>query len=80
MPNAKVGKHGEIVIKKRLRKKYGIEPGQVIIEFDTGDHIAIIPLSLDPMKSLNGKYSWEKSLQNIKSNLDDLSFEEFIPR
>jgi len=80
MPNAKVGKHGEIVIKKRLRKKYGIEPGQDIIEFDAGDHIAIIPLSSDPMNSLNGKYSWEKSLQNIKGNLEELSFEEFIPR
>jgi len=31
MPNAKIGKHGEIVIKNKLRKKYNIDPGQEVI-------------------------------------------------
>lgn len=80
MPNTIVGKHGEIVIKKRLRKKYDIEPGQYVIEFDAGDHIAIIPLSKDPLECLNGKYNWEDSLRIPKKDLEKLALKEFMPR
>ncbi len=77
MPNAKIGKHGEIVIKNKLRKKYNIDPGQEVLQFDAGDHIAIIPLSRNPFECLNGKYNWERPLKILKKNLEKLALDDF---
>lgn len=77
MPNAKVGKHGEIVIKNKLRKKYNINPGQEVLQYDAGDHIAIIPLNKNPFDCLNGKYSWEGSVKSLKKDLEKLHLEDF---
>jgi len=76
IPNAKVGKHGEIVIKKSLRKKYNIVPGQEVVMFDAGDHIVILPLINDPIDNLNGKYSWNETLSSLKNKIDQLSIED----
>jgi len=78
--NVRVGSHGEIVIKKELRKKYGIEPGQEVIEFDAGDHIVIIPISKNPLKTLSGKYSWEETADQLKKMAEDLVLKEVDKR
>lgn len=80
MNNVKVGTHGEIVIKKKLREKYGIEPGQEIIEFDAGDHIGIIPTKGDPIKNLSGKYQWDESAKEAKNKAEKLALDEVIKR
>ena len=66
MNNVKVGTHGEVVIKKKLRKKYGIEPGQEVVEFDAGDHI--------------GKYEWKDSAKEAKNKAEKLALEEIKKR
>ncbi|MFO8018031.1 MAG: AbrB/MazE/SpoVT family DNA-binding domain-containing protein [Promethearchaeia archaeon] len=76
MNNVKIGSHGEIVIKKELREKYGIEPGQEVVELDAGDHIVIIPLSKDPLKKLTGKYSWEETAKELKKKAEELALDE----
>ncbi|MCK4287271.1 MAG: AbrB/MazE/SpoVT family DNA-binding domain-containing protein [Candidatus Lokiarchaeota archaeon] len=80
MNNVKVGTHGEIVIKKKLRKKYGIEPGQEVIEFDAGDHIGIIPTKGDPIENLSGKYKWKESAKEAKIEAEKLASEEVKER
>ena len=80
MNNVRVGSHGEIVIKKELREKYGIEPGQEVIEFDAGDHIVIIPISKNPLKTLSGKYSWEETANQLKKMAEDLVLKEVEKR
>ena len=76
----KVGIHGEIVIKKKLREKYGIEPGQEVIEFEAGDHIGIIPTKGDPIKNLSGKYNWEETAKQAKNKAGKLALEEVKKR
>ena len=76
----KVGIHGEIVIKKKLREKYGIEPGQEVIEFEAGDHIGIIPTKGDPIKNLSGKYNWEETAKQAKNKAGKLAVEEVKKR
>ena len=80
MNNIKVGSHGEIVIKKKLREKYGIEPGQDVVEFDAGDHIGIIPTTGDPVKNLSGKYEWEESAKEAKKRAENIALEEISKR
>ncbi len=76
MTIVKVGKHGEIVIKKRFRNSYGITPGQEVIEYDAGDHIAIIPISSNALESLRGKYNWEKPSEEYKDTVIELALKE----
>jgi len=76
----KVGIHGEIVIKKKLREKYGIEPGQEVIEFEAGDHIGIIPTKGDPIKNLSGKYNWEETAKQAKNKAGKLALDEVKKR
>ncbi|KKL66895.1 hypothetical protein LCGC14_2140430 [marine sediment metagenome] len=80
MNNVKVGTHGEIVIKKKLREKYGIEPGQEVVEFDAGDHIGIIPTKGDPVKNLSGKYEWKESAKEAKNKAEKLALDEISKR
>ncbi len=80
MNNVKVGSHGEVVIKKNLRKKFGIEPGQEVIEFDAGDHIGIIPIKGDPIKKLSGKYNWKESAKEAKIKAEKLALDEVRKR
>lgn len=80
MNNVKVGTHGEIVIKKKLREKYGIEPGHEIIVFDAGDHIGIIPTKGDPIKNLSGKYQWDESAKQAKNKAEKLALDEVKKR
>ncbi len=80
MNNVKVGTHGEIVIKKKLREKFGIKPGQEVVEFDAGDHIGIIPTKGDPVKNLSGKYEWKESAKEAKIKAEKLALNEISKR
>ena len=80
MNNVKVGTHGEIVIKKKLREKFGIKPGQEVVEFDAGDHIGIIPTKGDPVKNLSGKYEWKESAKEAKNKAEELALKEILKR
>ncbi len=80
MNNVKVGTHGEIVIKKKLREKFGIKPGQDVVEFDAGDHIGIIPTKGDPVKNLSGKYEWKESAKEAKNKAEELALKEILKR
>jgi AbrB family looped-hinge helix DNA binding protein len=80
MKNVKVGTHGEIVIKKKLREKFGIKPGQDVVEFDAGDHIGIIPTKGDPIKNLSGKYEWKESAKEAKNKAEELALKEISKR
>ena len=80
MNNVKVGTHGEIVIKKKLREKFGIKPGQDVVEFDAGDHIGIIPTKGDPVKNLSGKYEWKESAKVAKIKAEELALKEISKR
>ncbi len=80
MNNVKVGTHGEIVIKKKLREKFGIKPGQDVVEFDAGDHIGIIPTKGDPIKNLSGKYEWKESAKEAKNKAEELALKEISKR
>ncbi|MGV9172652.1 MAG: AbrB/MazE/SpoVT family DNA-binding domain-containing protein [Promethearchaeia archaeon] len=76
MHNVKIGSHGEIVIRKELRDKFGIKPGQEVLELDAGNHIVIIPISEDPLKKLSGKYEWEETTEDLKRRAEKLALEE----
>ncbi|HEC40402.1 MAG TPA: hypothetical protein ENI29_19330 [bacterium] len=80
MNNVKVGTHGEIVIKKKLREKFGIKPGQDVVEFDAGDHIGIVPTKGDPIKNLSGKYEWKESAKEAKNKAEELALKEISKR
>ena len=80
MKSIKIGSHGEIVIKKELREKFGIKPGQEVIELDAGDHIIIIPMSEDPLGELSGKYNWEEKAAELKKKAEKLALEEIGER
>ena len=80
MNNVTVGAHAEVVIKKKLRKKYGIEPGHEVVEFDAGDHIGIIPTKGDPIENLSGKYKWKESAKEAKIKAEKLALDEIEER
>ena len=63
-------------LKLKLRKKYGIEPGQEVIAFKAGDHIEIIPISKNPLKTLSGKYSWDETAEELKKMAEDQALKE----
>lgn len=80
MQYIKVGTHGEIIIRKKLREKFGIKPGQEIIAFNAGDHIGIIPVSGDPLKKLSGKYKWKETSKEAKKLAEKIALEEVNKR
>ena len=48
----KVTRQCQATIPSAIRKKYKIDEGDSIIYVDLGDHIAIIPVSKQPLKDL----------------------------
>lgn len=61
-----------------MRENYGILPGQEVIQFDAGNHIAIIPISCNPIEILNGKYSWEENINILKKKFEELIVEDIL--
>ncbi len=48
----KVTRQCQTTIPRAIRKKYKIDEGDSIIYVDLGDHIAIVPVTKDPIKDL----------------------------
>lgn len=50
MESAKVGKRGSIIVAARLRKRFGIEEGSMVITEEREDGILIRPAVIVPME------------------------------
>ena len=64
MESAKVGKRGAIVMPARLRKRFGIEEGSIVIAEERGDGILIRPAVVVPVE----RYSPERKAEFLLSN------------
>jgi len=50
MESAKVGKRGTIVVPAKLRKRFGIEEGSIVVAEETADGILIRPAIVVPVE------------------------------
>ena len=48
---AKVTRQGRTTIPKALRKEYKIKEGDTVIYIDLGDHLALLPISKNPLEA-----------------------------
>ncbi|MGC8494758.1 MAG: AbrB/MazE/SpoVT family DNA-binding domain-containing protein [Syntrophobacteraceae bacterium] len=62
MPVVKASSKGQIVIPKELREKLGIGAGRKLLLRLVEDHMEIIPLPEEPVKTLRGTLKGETSL------------------
>lgn len=71
MQSARVGKRGAIVVPARLRKRFGIEEGSIVIAEETDDGILIRPAVVVPVE----RYSPERKAEFLLSNaIDDADY------
>ena len=63
MQSARVGKRGAIVVPARLRKRFGIEEGSIVIAEETEDGILIRPAVVVPTE----RYSPERKAEFLLS-------------
>ena len=75
MTKLKVGPKGQITLIKKLRDKYGIEPGSLVDEIEVDDGILIKPIesSLKRWKNLKEKVSkkWPADTSSIQAIQED---------
>lgn len=64
MESARVGKHGAVVVPAKLRKRFGIEEGSIVIAEARQDGILIRPAMIVPVE----KYSLERKAEFLLSN------------
>ena len=64
MDEAKILAKGQLVIPVRIRKKFGLKPGDRVRVFEYGGVIHVIPLSDDPVKEATGILPRRPSLVN----------------
>ncbi len=63
----KVTRQCQTTIPHAIRKKYKIAEGDSVIYVDLGDHIAIVPVSKNPLKDLkNLKINAAESVSKIR--------------
>lgn len=67
MQSAKVGKRGAIVVPAKLRKRFGIEEGSIVVAEETEDGILIRPAMVVPVE----RYSRERKAEFLLSNAVD---------
>lgn len=67
METAKVGKRGAIIVPARLRKRFGIEEGEMVTAEETEDGILIRPAIVMPVE----RYSRERKAEFLLSNAID---------
>jgi AbrB family looped-hinge helix DNA binding protein len=63
MESAKVGKRGAIVVPAKLRKRFGIEEGSIVVAEEKDDGILIRPAVLVPVE----RYSPERKAEFLLS-------------
>ncbi len=75
MTKLKVGPKGQITLIKKLRDKYGIEPGSLVDEIEVDDGILIKPIesSLKRWKNLKEKVSkkWPSDTSSTQAIQED---------
>ena len=64
MESAKVGKRGAIVVPAKLRKRFGIEEGTIVIAEEKEDGILIRPAVVVPVE----RYTPERKAEFLLSN------------
>jgi AbrB family looped-hinge helix DNA binding protein len=67
MQSARVGKRGAIVVPAKLRKRFGIEEGSIVIAEETKDGILIRPAMVVPVE----RYTPERKAEFLLSNAVD---------
>lgn len=67
MQSARVGKRGAIVVPARLRKRFGIEEGSIVIAEETEDGILIRPAIVIPLE----RYTPQRKAEFLLSNAVD---------
>jgi len=71
MQSAKVGKRGAIVVPAKLRKRFGIEEGSIVIAEEKDDGILIRPAMVVPVE----RYSPERKAEFLLSSaVDDADY------
>lgn len=64
MESAKVGKRGAIIVPARLRKRFGIEEGSMVVAEERDDGILIRPAVVIPVE----RYSPQRKAEFLLSN------------
>lgn len=54
MSRATVSARGQLIIPRKLRKKYGIKSKSEVEWLDMGNGLALIPIAEDPVKATRG--------------------------
>jgi AbrB family looped-hinge helix DNA binding protein len=67
MESARVGKRGAIVVPAKLRKRFGIEEGSIVVAEETRDGILIRPAVIVPVE----RYTPERKAEFLLSNAVD---------
>ena len=67
MQSARVGKRGAIIVPARLRKRFGIEEGTIVIAEEKDDGILIRPAVVVPVE----RYTPERKAEFLLSNAVD---------
>ena len=67
MESAKVGKRGSIIVPAKLRKRFGIEEGTIVIAEEKEDGILIRPAVVVPIE----RYTPERKAEFLLSNAID---------
>ncbi len=71
MESAKVGKRGAIIVPARLRKRFGIEEGSIVMAEEKEDGILIRPAVLVPVE----RYGPERKAEFLLANaVDDADY------
>jgi AbrB family looped-hinge helix DNA binding protein len=67
MQSSRVGKRGAIVVPAKLRKRFGIEEGSIVIAEETEDGILIRPAIVVPVE----RYTPERKAEFLLTNAVD---------
>jgi len=70
MESAKVGKRGAIIVPARLRKRFGIEEGSMVVAEEKYDGILIRPAVVVPVERYSPERKAEFLLSTATTNAD----------
>ena len=70
MESAKVGKRGAIIVPARLRKRFGIEEGSMVVAEEKDDGILIRPAVIVPVERYSPERKAEFLLSTATSDAD----------
>ncbi len=70
MESAKVGKRGAIIVPARLRKRFGIEEGSMVVAEEKDDGILIRPAVLVPVERYSPQRKAEFLLSTTTTDAD----------